>query len=141
MLLQESIDVATKTQSRTYENLSFRANVIAYLKAMVLYVAHGGWDESFTEFIRWSKEYDLYCKMAFFGDLIEEAESATQKTNRHGPANLLNSLPNEFDLQALTSLLQSRGKKMSASSIASMWQSRGYIVRIDKANKIFQKIQ
>ena len=140
-LLQESMDVATKTHSRTYENLSFRANVIAYLKAMVLYVAHGGWDESFNDFIRWSKEYDLYCKMAFFGDLIEEAESATQKTNRHGPANLLNSLPNEFDLQALTSLLQSRGKKMSASSIASMWQSRGYIVRIDKANKIFQKIQ
>ena len=108
---------------------------------MVLYVAHGGWDESFNDFIRWSKEYDLYCKMAFFGDLIEQAESATQKTNRHGPANLLNSLPNEFDLQALTSLLQSRGKKMSASSIASMWQTRGYIVRIDDVNKIFQKLQ
>ena len=132
-LLQESIDVATKSQSRTYENLSFRANVIAYLKAMVLYVAHGSWDESFNDFIRWSKEYDLYCKMAFFGDLIEQAEKSTQKTNRRGPANLLKNLPDEFTTEELSTVLKMNGKLTDPLKLIRVWKSRGYIEYSDKA--------
>ena len=138
-LLQESIDIATQSQSRTYENLSFRANVIAYLKAMVLYVAHGGWDESFTEFIRWSKEYDLYCKMAFFGDLIEEAEQATYKGNRRGPVSLLAYLPDEFSKEELTKLLLAKGKSSQPKNILNTWMTRGYIMRVDKKGFIFRK--
>ena len=138
-LLQESIDIATQSQSRTYQNLSFRANVIAYLKAMVLYVAHGGWDESFTEFIRWSKEYDLYCKMAFFGDLIEESEQATCKGNRRGPVSLLAYLPDEFSKEELTKLLLAKGKSSQPKNILNTWMTRGYIMRVDKKGFIFRK--
>ena len=137
-LLQESMAVATKTQSRTYENLSFRANVIAYLKAMVLYVAHGGWDESFTEFIRWSKEYDLYCKMAFFGDLIEQAEKSTQKTNRRGPANLLSNLPDEFTAEELSSVLKMNGRMTDPLKLIHVWKNRGYIEYMEKRR--FRKV-
>ena len=138
-LLQESMDVATKTQSRTYENLSFRANVIAYLKAMVLYVAHGGWDESFNDFIRWSKEYDLYCKMAFFGDLIEEAEGATRKTNRRGPVNLLTFLPEQFTKKELAAMLLNKGKSSNPRDLLYTWTHRGYITAIDEEGKLFKK--
>ena len=125
--------MATKSQRRTYENLSFRANVIAYLKAMVLYVAHGSWDESFNDFIRWSKEYDLYCKMAFFGDLIEQAEKSTQKTNRRGPANLLKNLPDEFTTEELSTVLKMNGKLTDPLKLIRVWKSRGYIEYSDKA--------
>ena len=126
-LHQESMDLATKTQSRTYENLSFRANVIAFLKTMVLYVAHGGWDDRFTEFIRWSKAYDLYCKMAFFGDLIEEAEQTKQRTNRRGPINLLTMLPQEFTPGELSALLKRNGKVTNPMRLIYVWKNRGYI--------------
>ena len=139
-LNEESNSVAVQTQNRTYENLSFRANVIAYLKAMVLYVAHGGWEESFNDFIRWSKEYDLYCKMAFFGDLIEESERATQKTNRRGPTNLLTFLPSEFSKDELAKLLIDKGKRSSATQILSMWEARGYVERLNGQTRVYKKI-
>ena len=106
---------------------------------MVLYVAHGGWDESFTEFIRWSKEYDLYCKMAFFGDLIEEAEQATCKGNRRGPVSLLAYLPDEFSKEELTKLLLAKGKSSQPKNILNTWMTRGYIMRVDKKGLIFRK--
>ena len=138
-LLQESADYAVQTQSRTYENLSFRANVIAYLKAMVLYVAHGGWDESFADFIRWSKEYDLYCKMAFWGDLIEEAQATTRKTNRRGPANLLDRLPLEFTREELAVLLRALGKETSPKIAIKNWMHRGYITKVKNKENSYSK--
>ncbi|MGN0067014.1 MAG: BT4734/BF3469 family protein [Bacteroides sp.] len=138
-LLQESADYAVQTQSRTYENLSFRANVIAYLKAMVLYVAHGGWDESFADFIRWSKEYDLYCKMAFWGDLIEEAQATTRKTNRRGPANLLGRLPSVFTDEELAALLRSLGKETSPKIAIKNWMHRGYITKVKNKENSYSK--
>ena len=140
-LLQESADYAVQTQSRTYENLSFRANVIAYLKAMVLYVAHGRWDESFADFIRWSKEYDLYCKMAFWGDLIEEAQATTRKTNRRGPANLLGRLPSVFTDEELAALLRSMGKETSPIVAIRNWMHRGYIEKLGDKNNSYKKIE
>ena len=78
------------SQSRVYENLSFRANVIAYLKAMVLFVAHGGvWDKTMEDFVRWSLKYDMWCKMRFFGEVIEEVENYGARERRRGPQNLL----------------------------------------------------
>lgn len=139
-LQQESADYAVQTQSRTYENLSFRANVIAYLKAMVLYVAHGGWDESFADFIRWSKEYDLYCKMAFWGDLIEEAQLQGCKTNRRGPANLLTQLPTEFTREELAQLLNRMGKRSPTLNIVSNWMRRGYITKVDNQKYSYRKL-
>ena len=139
-LNEESNSIAVQTQNRTYENLSFRANVIAYLKAMVLYVAHGGWEESFNDFIRWSKEYDLYCKMAFFGDLIEEAEATSNKTNRHGPANLLTFLPDEFTKEELAKLLIDKGKRSPVCKILNTWEARGYVKRLNGQTRVYKKI-
>ena len=82
------------------QNLSFRANVIAYLKACVLYVANGcKWEPEIDEFIRWSERYDLYCKMRFFGDAIKRANFSTEKSSKRGPANLLQQLPDVFNFQ------------------------------------------
>ena len=139
-LRQESADHAVQTQSRTYENLSFRANVIAYLKAMVLYVAHGSWDETFTDFIRWSKEYDLYCKMAFWGDMIEEAQLTACKTNRRGPANLLTQLPQEFTREEFGALLRKMGKSTNPMKTIYTWTHRGYIVPHAEKSFTYRKL-
>ena len=99
-LKEECADFARLSQSRVYENLSFRANVIAWLKACVLYVANGcQWDKTFEDFIRWSLQYDLACKMEFFGSAIEEAQAADGLHNTRGPRNLLELLPDEFTYQ------------------------------------------
>ena len=96
-LVEECAETARLSQNRVYENLSFRANVIAYLKAMVLYVAHGErWDKTMEEFVRWSLHYDLWCKMQLFGDAIETQESAGEKKKHKGPQNLLDLLPEVF---------------------------------------------
>ena len=139
-LRQESADHAVQTQSRTYENLSFRANVIAYLKAMVLYVAHGGWDETIADFIRWSKEYDLYCKMAFWSDMIEEAQLTARKTNRRGPANLLTQLPKEFTREEFATLLQRMGRNSNPMNTIRVWTHRGYIVAIEGKRYTYRKL-
>ena len=96
-LKEENAEFARLSQSRVYENLSFRANVIAYLKAMVLYVAHGGvWDKTMEDFVRWSLKYDMWCKMRFFGEAIEEVENYGARERRRGPQNLLDLLPDIF---------------------------------------------
>ncbi len=88
------------TQNRIYENFTFRANVIAYLKACVLYVANGcRWEPEIEDFIRWSERYDLWCKMRFFGDDIQKANNVGENSSKRGPANLLQSLPDTFTEQ------------------------------------------
>ena len=98
VLMQENADFARLSQSRVFENLSFRATVIAYLKACTLYVANGmKWDKSIEEFVRWSLRYDLWCKMKFFGQMIEDAEASVDSgKSRPGPQNLLDFLPDVF---------------------------------------------
>ena len=128
----ENAAYASLTQNRVYENLSFRANVIAYLKACVLYVANGEkWDKTIEEFVRWSFQYDMWCKMEFFGEAIEEAMKVTNSSDsRHGRHNLLEFLPDEFTLQDAIRLRQSVG--MNAEGVKPMinqWICRGYITR------------
>ena len=130
-LKEENADFARMTQNRIYENLSFRANVIAYLKACVLYVANGcKWEPEMDEFIRWSLRYDLYCKMRFFGDAIAKAEDGGVKSSRRGPANLLQLLPDEFSYQEAMAirLEYGLGQKRTRSMINN-WVHRGYIER------------
>ena len=128
-LMQENADFARLSQSRVYENFSFRANVIAFLKAMVLYVAHGEvWMPEMEEFIRWSLRYDLWCKMEFFGQAIEEQEYAGEKGNRRGPQNLLDLLPEVFTREEAGMLRQRQGIRTgSLSFMLSNWKKRGYI--------------
>ena len=128
-LIEECADFSRLSQSRVYENLSYRANVIAYLKAMVLYVASGGkWDKVTENFIRWSLNYDLWCKMHFFGQEIEMAELAMSSVKRSGPKNLLELLPNVFTRDELQRLRQKMGvDKGRISNMLNMWKSRGYI--------------
>ena len=128
-LVEECAETARLSQNRVYENLSFRANVIAYLKAMVLYVAHGErWDKTMEEFVRWSLHYDLWCKMQLFGNAIE-AQEATEGTKKNkGPQNLLDLLPEIFTREEAGAMRNRVG--IRGDSLAQMlnnWKGRGYI--------------
>ena len=144
-LKEECADFARLSQSRVYENLSFRANVIAYLKACVLYVANGyQWDQTFEDFVRWSLKYDLACKMEFFGADIESAMSEVRNEGkRHGRINLLTLLPDEFTLDDAVRMRQSQG--MDAEGTRNMlwqWTYRHYITKLTIDNKqIYQKTE
>ena len=128
-LVEECAETARLSQNRVYENLSFRANVIAYLKAMVLYVAHGErWDKTMEEFVRWSLHYDMWCKMHLFGEAIETQEATGENKKPRGPQNLLDLLPEVFTREeagALRTRVGVRGG--SLSQMLSNWKSRGYI--------------
>ena len=127
-LVEECAEFARLSQSRVYENLSFRANVISFLKACVLYVAHGEkWDKTMEDFIRWSLEYDLWCKMKFFGEDIEVQE-ADAKLPIKGPQNLLNQLPDIFTREEAGLMRQRLGiRSGSLKLMLSNWKQRGYI--------------
>ena len=128
-LKEECADFARLSQSRVYENLSFRANVIAYLKACVLYVANGcRWDKTFEDFIRWSLQYDLACKMEFFGADIEEAQAAGGPRNKKGPRNLLELLPDQFTFREVVQTRLREGKNEEGTyKMLRQWIYRGYI--------------
>ena len=133
-LKEENADFARLSQSRVYENLSFRANVIAYLKACVLYVANGcKWDKSIEEFTRWSLQYDMQCKMDFFGDAIERAmnEGEADSQRKRGPRNLLVMLPDEFTFQDVIRLRQNVGLNAEGTrNMLTQWKFRNYITDI-----------
>ena len=128
-LKEECADFARLSQSRVYENLSFRANVIAYLKACVLFVANGcRWDKTFEDFIRWSLQYDLACKMEFFGVDIEEAQAAGGPRNKKGPRNLLELLPDQFTFREVVQTRLREGKNEEGTyKMLRQWIYRGYI--------------
>ena len=128
-LMEENAEFAQLSQSRVYENLSFRANVIAYLKAMVLFVAHGGvWDKTMEDFVRWSLKYDMWCKMQFFGEAIEEVESASTGGKHRGPRNLLDLLPEVFTHEEAGMMRNKQGiRRGTLSKMIYNWKDRGYI--------------
>ena len=128
-LIEECADFARLSESRVYENLSFRANVIAFLKACILYVAHGEhWDKTMEEFIRWSLKYDLWCKMRFFGEAIEQLEYSSEQIVRKGPQNLLELLPDTFTREEAGKLRQRMNiRRGSLKLMLSNWKHRGYI--------------
>ena len=128
-MVAECADFARLSQSRVYENLSFRANVIAFLKAMVLYVAHGEvWTPEMEDFIRWSLKYDLWCKMQFFGKDIEDEEEGDNRRPARGPQNLLDQLPEVFTREEAGLMRQRLGVRGgSLRQMLNNWKSRGYI--------------
>ena len=128
-LVEECAEFARLSQSRVYENLSFRANVIAWMKAMVLYVAGGEkWDKTIEDFVRWSLQYDLWCKMRFFGDAIEAQEEREETIPRKGPQNLLDLLPEIFSREDANAMRQKVGiRNDSISQMLNNWKQRGYI--------------
>ena len=130
-LKDENADFARMTQSRIYENLSFRANVIAWLKACVLYVANGcQWEAEIADFIRWSERYDLWCKMRFFGDAIAKAEVEGVKSSKRGPRNLLQLLPDVFTLHDVEAIRLENGLDQKGTKLMlSTWIYRGYVRR------------
>ena len=134
-LKEECADFARLSQNRVYENLSFRANVIAWLKACVLYVANGcQWDKTFEDFIRWSLQYDLACKMEFFGAAIEEAQAANPNKQK-GPRNLLELLPDNFSYrEAVEVRLQAGMDEKGTQNMLNQWGYRNYIARITNYN-------
>ncbi len=130
-LKDENADYSRQSQDRVFENLSFRANVIAYLKACVLYVANGcQWEPEMEDFIRWSEQYDLYCKMKFFGTAIADAEERAQQEIRRGKTNMLVLLPDEFTYQQVEAVRIKNGLKPDGTrKMINNWVTRGYIKR------------
>jgi hypothetical protein len=128
-LREENAEFARLSQSRVYENLSFRANVIAFLKAMVLYVAHGNvWDKTMEEFVRWSLRYDMWCKMHFFGEAIEAQEDPVPCVKRRGPRNLLDLLPKVFTREEARLMRQRQDiRRGSVKMMLDNWKKRKYI--------------
>ena len=140
-LKEENADFARMSQDRVYENLSFRANVIAYLKACVLYVASGcQWESEIEEFVRWSEQYDLYCKMRFFRDAIVKAEQEGVKSSKRGPSNMLQLLPNEFSYQQAEQLRSDLGLDTKGTRrMIATWVFRKYIVKVE-AGELYRKL-
>ena len=130
-LKDENAEFARMSQDRTFENLSFRANVIAYLKACVLYVANGcKWEPEIDEFIRWSEQYDLYCKMRFFGDMIAKENYTAQRSSKRGPQNLLQILPDNFTAAQLLAIRLEHGLDAKGTDMMiRQWLHRNYIRR------------
>ena len=141
VLKDENAEFSRLSQDRVYENLSFRANVIGYLKACVLYVANGYlWEPEIEDFIRWSERYDLYCKMRFFGDAIKKAERDGDQESKKGPASILAFLPDKFSYQQVESLRLKND--MNAKGTAKMlrnWLHRGYIEK-EESDSVTQKL-
>ena len=141
VLKDENAEFSRLSQDRVYENLSFRANVIGYLKACVLYVANGyQWEPEIEDFIRWSERYDLYCKMRFFGDAIKKAERDGDQESKKGPASILAFLPDKFSYQQVESLRLKND--MNAKGTAKMlrnWLRRGYIEK-EESDSVTQKL-
>ena len=130
-LKDENAEFARLSQDRTFENLSFRANVIAYLKACVLYVANGcKWEPEIDEFIRWSEQYDLYCKMRFFGDMIAKENYTAERSSKRGPQNLLQILPDNFTAAQLLAIRLEHGLNAKGTDMMiRQWLHRNYIRR------------
>ena len=130
-LKDENAEFARLSQDRTFENLSFRANVIAYLKACVLYVANGcKWEPEIDEFIRWSEQYDLYCKMRFFGDMIAKENYTAERSSKRGPQNLLQILPDNFTAAQLLAIRLEHGLDANGTDMMiRQWLHRNYIRR------------
>ena len=141
VLKDENAEFSRLSQDRVYENLSFRANVIGYLKACVLYVANGyKWEPEIADFIRWSERYDLYCKMRFFGDAIKKAMREGAQESKKGPSSILEFLPEKFNYQQVESLRLKND--MNAKGTAKMlrnWIRRGYI-EIEESDSVTQKL-
>ena len=141
VLKDENAEFSRLSQDRVYENLSFRANVIGYLKACVLYVANGyQWEPEIEDFIRWSEHYDLYCKMRFFGDAIKKAERNGDQESKKGPMSILAFLPDKFSYQQVESLRLKND--MNAKGTAKMlrnWLHRGYIEK-EESDSVTQKL-
>ena len=137
-LVEENAEFSRLSQNFVFENLSFRANVIAYLKACVLYVANGmKWETSIEDFIRWSERYDLWCKLKLFGQMIYDADTDRAdlpKTAPHGPKNLLEQLPDEFTMEDYIKLRRQEGyeddNNRRVNIALNQWVHRGYVVRI-----------
>ena len=137
ILKNENAEFARTSQNRIFENFSFRANVIAYLKACVLYVANGyRWEPEIDDFIRWSERYDLYCKMRFFGDMIARENSAGEKSSKRGPENLLQLLPDIFTMPQLDAIRLEHGLDAKGTrNVIKQWIYRGYIERISPSGE------
>ena len=137
VLKNENAEFARTSQNRIFENFSFRANVIAYLKACVLYVANGyRWEPEMDDFIRWSERYDLYCKMRFFGDMIARENSTGEKSSKRGPENLLQLLPDIFTMPQLDAIRMEHGLNAKGTrNVIKQWIYRGYIERISPSGE------
>ena len=130
--MEECAEFASLSQDRVYWSLSLRANLIAYLKACVLYVANGcKWEKSIEDFIRWSLHYDLWCKMRFFAEDIRNEDYRSERVGKRGPRNMLELLPETFTIDDAIEVRRKQGKPQKGTiDMIRMWGQRGYIEQI-----------
>jgi len=139
-LLEENAERSLLTDDEAYEMLSFRANVIAYLKAMTLYIAQGEWTPEIAEFVRWSEEYDLWCKMHFFGEQLRTEMNRENLIVSPGPRNMLELLPTRFTREDVVAIRRAQGKSENPTLMLSNWKKRGYI-ELDETTDEYIKIK
>ena len=139
---KENSDAARLYDSEAYRVLSYRANVIAWLKGMLLYVAHGyRWSKEIADFVRWSQQYNLWCKMLYFGQQLEkELREEVEIQRQSGPQNLLELLPDEFTREQYQLMRQSQGRSNDGGNALRVWTARGYIV-LDTASGRYCKTE
>ena len=139
---QENYDNARLYESDAYKILSYRANVIAWLKGMVLYVAHDyKWDKTISDFVRWTEQYNLWCKMLYFGQQLErELREEIEIQRQSGPQNLLELLPDEFTREQYRQMRQSQGRIGEGDSTLRSWTKRGHII-FDEVTGCFCKTE
>jgi hypothetical protein len=139
---QENKDAAKLFESEAYRVFSYRANVIAWLKGMVLYVAHGyKWSKEIAEFVRWTQQYNLWCKMLYFGQQLEkELREEVEIQRQSGPQNLLELLPDEFTRDQYRLMRQTEGREGDGDSTLRSWQTRGHIA-FDEVSGKYVKIK
>ena len=131
---------ASLYESEAYRVLSYRANVIAYLKGMVLYVAEGyKWSQEIEDYVRWSEQMDLWCKMRFFGRQLEEEIKAEEQQINASPKNLLSLLPSEFTYEDFLQMRQQQGRTGDGRNTLRTWKSRGYI-EFDEITQSWHKV-
>ena len=134
---RQNSDTARLYESEAYRVLSYRANVIAWLKGMVLYVAHGySWSKEIAEFVRWSQQYNLWCKMLYFGQQLEkELREEAEIQQQSGPQNLLELLPDEFTRDQYRQMRSTHGRTGDGESTLRTWAARKYIAYDDVSGR------
>ena len=131
-LENEIMETAQLAYNKPYAEFAKRGLANGFRRAMVLYLANGEkWEKSIEDFIEWSVKYDLWCKMRFFGNQMQEAIDADSRMVYHatGVSNLLLFVHDTFDKVEIQRVCQIHGTKTKLAILLCNWKKRGFIVK------------
>lgn len=140
-LLEENSTYAALSGDEAWRELSYRATVAAFKRAMVLYIIEGNrWSKEIEEFVRWSFHYDMWCKMWLFGKDMRHQMELENSQPMGGVGNLLNSLPTSFTEEDLRIVRTAQGMAPEPTEQLRNWKRRGYVT-YDPATRLYTKTE